>query len=80
MKDERKFRDVVESIVTAEDDVDKILKAARLTRQEKVNPLTPENKFWLLVCVIILAGFAILCLSLNCGSYIGYLRSSLKYR
>ena len=80
MKDERKFRDVVETIVQSEDDVDTILKAARLERREKVNPLTPDNKFWLLVCVILLIGFAVLCCSLNLGSYIGYLRSALKYK
>lgn len=44
MKDERKFRDVVETIVTAEEDVDKILKAARLTRHEKANALTSDQK------------------------------------
>lgn len=74
MTDDRKFRDVVESIVTAEDDVDKILKAARLTRQEKANALTSEHKLYLLIGVLIVIGFAILCGSMNLGSYIRYLR------
>lgn len=74
MKDERKFRDVVETIVQSEDDVDTILKAARLERREKVNPLTAEHKFYLLIAALVVLGFAVLCCSMNLGSYIRYLR------
>lgn len=74
MADDRKFRDVVESIVTAEDDVDKILKAARLTRQEKANALTAEYKFWLLVIALCIIGLAVVVGAMCLGSYIRVLR------
>lgn len=74
MKDERRFRDVVETIVQSEDDVDTILKAARLTRQEKSNALTAEHKFYLLIAALVVLGFAVLCCSMNLGSYIRVLR------
>ncbi len=74
MTDDRKFRDVVESIVTAEDDVDKILKAARLTRQEKANALTAEYKFWLGVIALCIIGLAVVVGAMCLGSYIRVLR------
>lgn len=54
MQDNRKFRDVVDDITTAEKDVDDVLKAARLERHE-ASRMTAEQKMdiiMLLVCVI----------------------------
>lgn len=53
-KDQRSFLDVVESIARSEQDVDKILEAARLSRVEDAKRrLTGEQKFDLILAAII---------------------------
>lgn len=52
MKDERKFKDVVDGIENAEKDVDKMLHAARLNRYESGRYMSAEQKFWLLVILM----------------------------
>lgn len=53
-KDQRSFLDVVESIARSEQDVDKILEAARLQRVEDAKRrLTNEQKFDLILVAII---------------------------
>ena len=61
-KDERKFYDVVQTIKGAEDDVDKVLEAARLIRHEgESRKLSAEQKVGLaediIFAVIILGAF-----------------------
>lgn len=59
-KDERKFADVVKSIASSEEDVDKVLDAARLIRHEGENrKMSAEQKVGLIemgLCVAILLG------------------------
>lgn len=74
MKDNRAFEDVVRSIAKSEEDVDAILKAARLTRQEKANALTAEYKFWLGVIALCVIGPAVVVGAMCLGSYIRVLR------
>lgn len=64
-KDDRKFLDVVQAIEGAENDVDKILEAARLLRHEgESRRLTANQKFELIeygiLSAAVLAGLAIL--------------------
>ena len=56
MQDQRKFRDVVEDITTAEKDVDDVLKAARLERHEGTR-LTAEQKMNIILLLIGLIWF-----------------------
>lgn len=56
MQDQRKFRDVVEDITTAEKDVDDALKAARLERHEGTR-LTAEQKMNIILLLIGVIGF-----------------------
>lgn len=52
-KDERKFQDVVDTIDKAEQDVDKVLDAARLERKEGADRhMTGTQKFYLLLALI----------------------------
>lgn len=56
-KDERKFEDVVRSIAASEEDVDKILTAARLERHEgPPRYLNAEQKMSVIYCAFGLAG------------------------
>ncbi len=48
----RNFEDVVRSIASSEDDVDKVLKAARLERHE-ANRMTGEQKLSLAIAALI---------------------------
>lgn len=72
-QDERKFVEVVQSIVQSEKDVDKILEAAKLDRHERPdNRLSAEQKVGLIetgilasLPVVILAMFALLFLVLT---------------
>lgn len=68
-KDERKFEDVVRSIANSEEDVDKILAAARLTRHEAPgSKLTGQQKadliagFMFLIGVLGFFGFIVFCI------------------
>lgn len=66
-KDERKFLEVVKSIRESENDVDKILEAARLMRHEDANHrLSGEQKYYIILCSIIctcvVAVLSVLCL------------------
>lgn len=55
--DERKFMDVVQSIVQSEADVDKILEAAKLNRNERPdNRLSAEQKMELIQGGMLLFG------------------------
>lgn len=61
---ERNFKDVVENIRGAEKDVDKVLDAARLERQEGPNRhMTGEQKFVLLLSLIAAGTFLALLLA-----------------
>lgn len=51
MQDNRKFRDVVDDITTAEKDVDAVLKAARLERHEGTR-LSAEQKTDIIMLLI----------------------------
>ena len=51
MQDNRKFRDVVDDITTAEKDVDAVLKAARLERHEGTR-LSAEQKMNIIMLLI----------------------------
>lgn len=53
-KDNRTFEEVVTSIVKAEDDVDKILQAARLERHESSTRLNAEQKKEVIGCAFLL--------------------------
>lgn len=55
--DNRTFEEVVTSIVKAEDDVDKILKAVRLERHESNTRLSAEQKKEIIGWVLLLIGF-----------------------
>lgn len=59
MQDNRKFREVVDDITTAEKDVDAVLKAARLERHEgtQLNAEQKMNIIMLLIGVIGGLGF-----------------------
>ena len=69
-KDERKFLDVVQSIKGAEDDVDKVLEAARLLRHEgQSRKLNAEQKADLIetgIFAAILLGFLGFFLAMFC--------------
>lgn len=54
-KDERKFNDVVNSIKVSENDVDKVLKAARLLRNESCR-LEACQKFEIINNILLLIG------------------------
>lgn len=56
-KDNRTFEEVVTSIVKAEDDVDKILQAARLERHESNTRLNAEQKKEVIGWAFLLIGF-----------------------
>lgn len=57
MTDERKFADVVRSIATSEEDVDKILNAAKLDRHEAPSTkLSASQKMELIFGCMILIG------------------------
>lgn len=56
-KDSRTFEEVVTSIVKAEDDVDKILQAARLDRHESNTRMNAEQKKEVIGWVLMLIGF-----------------------
>lgn len=52
-KDERKFEEVIETIKNAEIDVDRLLEAARLQRQEEQSRrLSAEQKMTIILCLI----------------------------
>lgn len=60
MQDNRKFRDVVQDITTAEKDVDDILKAARLERHEGTR-LSAEQKMNIIMLLIgVIGGLAVM--------------------
>lgn len=56
-KDTRTFEEVVSSIVKAEEDVDKILQAARLERNESNTRMNAEQKKEIIGWVLLLIGF-----------------------
>ena len=60
MQDNRKFRDVVDDITTAEKDVDAVLKAARLERHEGTR-LSAEQKTDIIMLLIgVIGGLAVM--------------------
>lgn len=64
--DERKFEEVVRSIELSEKDVDRILKAARLTRNEK--PSMSDDRFEaILVFLGVVLVFGFMALTVICG-------------
>lgn len=60
MQDNRKFREVVDDIATAEKDVDAVLKAARLERHERTR-LSAEQKMNIIMLLIgVIGGLAVM--------------------
>lgn len=60
MQDNRKFREVVDDIATAEKDVDAVLKAARLERNEGTR-LSAEQKMNIIMLLIgVVGGLALM--------------------
>lgn len=60
MQDNRKFREVVDDITTAEKDVDAVLKAARLERNEGTR-LSAEQKMNIIMLLIgVVGGLALM--------------------
>lgn len=55
MQDNRKFNDVVNDIESAEKDVDKVLKAARLERHESAR-MSAEQKTTIILALIVTFG------------------------
>lgn len=55
MQDNRKFNDVVNDIESAENDVDKVLKAARLERHEGAR-MSAEQKTTIILALIVTFG------------------------
>lgn len=60
MQDNRKFREVVDDIATAEKDVDAVLKAARLERNEGTR-MSAEQKMNIIMLLIgVVGGLALM--------------------